>query len=98
MEEKELLALIALQHIPGIGSITAKRLLEAVGSAAKLFEHRVGLASMIPQVQPALVKALDCSSAHRRAEQELEFIRKHHITCIGYYDEAYRSRAIPYSR
>ena len=92
MEEKELLALIALQHIPGIGSITAKRLLEAVGSAAKLFEHRVDLASMIPQVQPALVKALDCSSAHRRAEQELEFIRKHHITCIGYYDEAYPSR------
>ena len=92
MEQKELLGLIALQHIPGVGAITAKRLLEAVGSAAQIFEHRTGLASMIPNIQPSLVKALDCPVAHRRAEQELEFIEKHHITCLGYHDEAYPSR------
>lgn len=92
MESKELLSLIALQHIPGVGSITAKRLVESVGCAVQIFEHRTDLASMIPQIQPALVKALDCPLAHHRAEQELEFIDKHHITCIGYHDEDYPSR------
>lgn len=92
MDKKELQSLIALQHIPGIGSITAKRLLDSVGSAAKLFEQRSELASLIPQIQPSLIKALDCPSAHQRAEKELEFIDKHHITCIGYHDETYPSR------
>ncbi len=92
MEEKELLSLIALQHIPGVGSITAKRLVEGVGSATQVFEHRTDLPSIVAQVQPTLVKALDCPSAHHRAQQELEFIAKHHITCIGYHDEAYPSR------
>ena len=92
MDYKELQSLIALQHIPRVGSITAKRLIESVGSAAMLFERRAELASLNPQIQPSLVKALDCPSAHRRAEQELEFIDKHHITCIGYHDEEYPSR------
>lgn len=92
MDQKELLSLIALQHIPGVGSITAKRLLEGVGSAAQIFEHRTELPTMIPNIQPSLVKALDCPLAHQRAEKELEFIEKHHITCIGYHDEAYPFR------
>lgn len=92
MDQKELLSLIALQHIPGVGSVTAKRLLESVGSAARIFEHRAELPSMIPSIQPSLIKALDCSAAHQRAERELGFIEKHHITCIGYHDDAYPSR------
>lgn len=92
MDRKELLNLIALQHIPGVGSITAKRLLENVGSATTLFEQRSELPSIVPQIQKTLIKALDCPSAHQRAERELEFIDKHHITCIGYHDEAYPSR------
>ena len=92
MDKKELLSLIALQHIPGVGSITAKRLLENVGSATKLFEQRDELPSIIPQIQPSLIKALDCPAAHQRAEKELEFIDKHHITCIGYHDADYPSR------
>ena len=86
MDQKELLSLIALQHIPSVGSITVKRLLEGVGGAAKIFEYRTELPTMIPNVQPSLVKALDCPLAHQRAEKELEFIEKHHITCIGYHD------------
>lgn len=92
MDQKELLSLIALQHIPGVGSITAKRLLEGVGSATKIFEHRTELPTMIPNIQSSLVNALDCPAAHHRAEQELTFIDKHHITCIGFHDEAYPSR------
>lgn len=92
MDRKELLSLIALQHIPGIGSITAKRLVEGVGNATALFEHRTELPAMIPNIQSSLVAALDCPSSHSRAEKELEFIDKHHITCIGYHDEAYPAR------
>lgn len=92
MDRTELLNLIALQHIPGVGSITAKRLLEQVGSATPLFEHRTELPSIIPGVQPALVKALDCPSALQRAEREIEFIERHNITCLGYHDEGYPTR------
>lgn len=92
MDRKELLYLIALQHIPGVGSITAKRLIEAAGSATVLFEHRADLPTIIPHIQPSLVGTLDCPAAHNRAQRELEFIDKHHITCIGYHDEAYPSR------
>lgn len=92
MDHRELLSLIALQHIPGIGSITAKRLIEEIGSATALFEQRTELPSIIPDVRPSLIDALNCPAAHRRAEQELEFIDKHHITCLGYHDEAYPSR------
>lgn len=92
MDTKELLGLIALQHVPGVGSITAKRLVEGVGSAAQVFEHRTELPTIIPNIQPSLVKALDCPTAHRRAEQELEFINKRHLTCLGYHDENYPSR------
>mgnify|MGYP003305970497 CR=1 FL=1 len=92
MDHKELLSLIALQHIPGVGSITAKRLVEGAGSAAQIFEHRTELPSIIPGIQPALVKSLDSPLAHQRAEREMEFIDKHHITCIGYHDEAYPYR------
>lgn len=92
MDNKEIQSLIALQHIPGIGSITAKRLIESIGSATQLFEQRTELPSLIPNVQPSLIRALDCPSAHQRAEQEVEFIHKHHINCIGYHDEAYPSR------
>lgn len=92
MEQKELLSLIALQHIPGIGSITAKRLLDATGSATALFEQRTELPSKYPEFRTSIIKHLDCPAAHQRAEQELEFIEKHRITCIGYHDEAYPSR------
>ena len=92
MDKKELLSLIALQHIPGIGCITAKRLLESVGNATQIFEHRKELPSIIPNVQPTLIKALDCPSAHQHAEREMEFIDKHHITCIGYHDKEYPQR------
>ena len=43
MDRKELLSLIALQHIPGVGSITAKRLVEIAGNATALFEHRTAI-------------------------------------------------------
>lgn len=86
------MSLIALQHIPGIGSITAKRLIESVGSATRLFEQRTNLNDIVPNAHTSLIKALDCPSAHRRAEEELQFIEKHHITCLGYHDEEYPYR------
>jgi DNA processing protein len=92
MNHQELLHLIALQHIPGIGSITAKRLLESMGSATQIFAQRTELPHLSPHIQPSLVRALDCPAAFHRAQQELEFITKHHITCISLLDEGYPTR------
>lgn len=92
MDRKELSALLALRQIPGIGSITAKRLVESVGCASAIFERRTELPLIIPHIQPSLVSALGHPIAFQHIEKELEFIEKHNITCIGYHDENYPSR------
>ena len=58
MNTKELLSLIALQHIPGIGSITAKRLVESIGSATQVFEYRTDLPTMIRKFNHRLSRRL----------------------------------------
>lgn len=92
MDKKELLSLIALRQIPRIGNVIAKRLIENVGSATDIFEQRKELIHKVPHIQPSLIEALDCPEAHQRAQQELDFIEKRGITCIGYHSEAYPTR------
>ena len=86
------LSSLALTLCPGIGHINGKRLVDALGSAEEVFRQRQKLPELLPGVGPALVKALDCPEAFRRAERELEFVEKNRLTCLTLKDEAYPSR------
>lgn len=83
---------LALTLCSGIGHIGAKRLVEGMGSAADVFRYRKELPERLPEVSPAVVAALDDAVAFSRAERELEFVEKNHLTCITFHDEAYPSR------
>lgn len=92
MNTDERLCSIALTLCPGIGHIGAKHLIEGAGSAAEVFRRRKELPEIIPDISPNVIEALDCPDAFLRAEQELEFVEKHRLTCLPYTDKAYPHR------
>ena len=92
MSNDERICSIALSLCPSIGHIGAKRLIDKMGSAVELFRQRKNLPQLLSETTPAVVKALDCPDAFRRAERELEFVEKNRITCLTLKDEAYPSR------
>lgn len=92
MYNDEHLCSIALTLCPGIGHIGAKRLIDGMGSAVDTFRRRKELPELLPTVNSAVVAALDCPAAFLRAEQEMKFIEKNHISCLTLNDEAYPSR------
>lgn len=92
MNNQEKLHSLALTLCQGIGHIGAKKLVEAMGSATEVFKQRTELPRLLPGVSQALVKALDCPDAFRRAERELEFVEKNRLTCLTLKDEKYPSR------
>lgn len=83
---------MALTHVPGVGLVTARRLLESVESATWLFRHRHELLQVVPDVSPKLVKALDCPEALRLCEAEMAFAEKNGIACLIDTDAGYPSR------
>ena len=83
---------LALTRIPGLGLIGACNLVRTLGSASAIFQHRKELKELIPEVSDKLIKALDCSEAFQRAEQELEFAEKNQIQCLTLDNPSYPSR------
>lgn len=92
MNNDERICSIALMLCPGIGRIGAKRLIDGAGSAAGVFRLRKELPERIPGVGAAMLKALDCPEAFARAEREMEFVERNHLSCLTLKDEAYPSR------
>lgn len=92
MNSEEHLCSIALTLCPGIGHIGAKRLIDGIGNAAEVFARRKELPEIMPEVSADVVTALDCPAAFARAEQELEFAEKNHLTCLSLKDEVYPDR------
>lgn len=92
MHTDERICSIALTLCPGIGRIGAKQLIDTVGSAAEVFRLRKELPALYPDIRPAIIEALDCPEAFHRAEQEMKFVEKNHLTCLTLHNERYPSR------
>jgi len=92
MTNDEKTCAIALTLCEGVGHINAKRLIDEMGSAAAVFENRLHLRELIPDISQRLVDMLDCPDAFKRAEKELDFVEKNQITCLTIKDENYPSR------
>lgn len=95
MQEQELLNLLMLQNIPGIGQINAKKLLEHFGSATHLFEANMKELAEVDGIGQKRLKSIKDSVGSislKEAEQELEFIAKNKIKVHFYKDEDYPSR------
>lgn len=92
MNSDERICSIALTLCSGIGRIGAKRLIDGIGTAAEVFRRREELPVLLPGISRNVVAALDNPSAFARAEREMEFVEKNHLSCLTLKDEAYPSR------
>ncbi|MDR3328758.1 MAG: DNA-processing protein DprA [Prevotellaceae bacterium] len=91
-ESEELLYQIALTLIPGVGSITAKKLIAYCGSArAALGSDKLRL-QKIPSIGQVTAQAISTSSVLRRAEEELAFVEQNGIRALFYLDKDYPTR------
>lgn len=90
--EEELLALMALSEVPGIGLMTARNLLAVMENATDVFKKRESLQHRLPGLPGRVIEALGSPDPMRRAEKELRFVQDHAIQCLPFYSEGYPSR------
>lgn len=94
-DSEELFYDIALTQMPGIGDVYAKKLVAFSESSKAIFTEKKSNLLKIPGVGTALVKAIadtNTSEIFKRAEEEVEFIKKHKIKALNFKDSEYPRR------
>ena len=93
MTEQEILYTMALTRVPNINLQNLHILLDEVGSATAVFEHRKDVLDILPQANKKLLDALALMEIQiPRAEEELNFTQENHIQCLCLKDDAYPIR------
>ena len=93
MTEEEIICTMALTRLPRVNTATQHRLVEELGSATAVFEHRRHVRAFSPEASDKLSAALaEMDRLMPRAEEELEFARKNKIQCLCHADTGYPSR------
>lgn len=87
--ESDLLYKVALEMIPMVGSITAKRLLAYCGSAEAVFKASRADLLKIPNIGEGLANSILKKDVLKKAENELDFMRKNSINALFYTDADY---------
>jgi DNA processing protein len=85
----DLLYRVALTMIPGVGGVTAKKLMAAFGSPRAIFETS---SSKLDSILNVNSKNLDKDKILRQAEKELVFINSNKIRTLFYTDDDYPRR------
>lgn len=88
MEEPDIYR-IALGMIPGIGGITARKILACTGSAEAVFSAPEKTLLGIPGVGDLLVERIRNTGVLDLARRELEYINKRNIRCLFYGEDEY---------
>jgi len=93
MTEQEILYTMALTRVPNINLQNLHILLDELGSATAVFEHRKDVLDILPQANKKLLDALALMEIQiPRAEEELNFTQENHIQCLYLKDDAYPIR------
>ena len=93
MTDQETIYTMVLTRTPYVNTATQHLLMEELGSATAVFDHRRHIRDFYPDASDKLDAALQEMEAQvPRAEEELEFARLHHIRCLCYHDADYPSR------
>jgi DNA processing protein len=93
MEENDIYR-IALGLIPGIGGITARKILAFTGSAEAVFSVPQKTLLGIPGVGDLLADRISSEGIIDQARRELEFIHKKGINCLFHGDDTYPERLL----
>ena len=92
VQDEQLRYQIGLSLIPGVGDITAKKLVAFCGGVEAVFREKKHTLEKIPTIGPAVANAVYSQTVLGKADQELAFIRQHGITAHWYLDESYPHR------
>lgn len=91
-DEDELLALISLSMLPGIGPVLARQLITHFGSAAGVLRARKSVLEGIPGIGRGRAGAIIRSDVRKRAEQELLFLQRHRLQGLSFLSPQYPRR------
>lgn len=92
MRDQDLLYLLALQNVPNIGDITAKKLINHCGSAEAIFKERQKNLLTIDGVGSVIIGHLFSKDHLVASENELKFIKENKIECLYFKDDRYPER------
>lgn len=90
--DEDLLYKIALTLIPGVGPMTARKLLAVAGSPEAIFQEPLHLFNHSHRKRKALFTEQHRTEALQNARKEIEFIQKNRIRVIFYLDPEYPGR------
>lgn len=83
---------IAVNLIPGIGDIIAKKLIAYCGGIEAVFKEKKNALIKIPGVGQTIAASIVSANVFSRAEEEIVFIEKNHIEPLFYLDDNYPQR------
>lgn len=92
MAESELQYRIAIELIPKVGSITAKRLIAYCGSAEAVFHQSKSALLRIPGIGDTIANEVVNQNVLPLAEKELKFIEHYKIQALYFTDPEYPER------
>jgi DNA processing protein len=92
MTQQELLYVLALQHLPKIGSINAKKLIGHCGTAEAVFKEKKTSLLRIDGIGVLSIQGLDDKLHLEAAEEELRFISDHKIDTHYFRADTYPDR------
>jgi len=89
MLQEELLYLLALKFMPGIGPITAQNLIAYCKSPSRVFQIPKGKLLRVPEVGKRTIQNLENKEVFKSAEKELKYCEQENIRIIAYTDPEY---------
>ena len=92
MTALDLTYVLALQHVPRIGDITAKKLISHCGSAEGVLKEKQSNLLKIDGIGALTIKGLSDSRHLKEAEKELQFIKDNNIKSLYFTDGDYPER------
>ncbi|WP_434037281.1 DNA-processing protein DprA [Formosa sp. 4Alg 33] len=89
MTDDELLCVLALQHVPNIGDVGAKKLIAHCGSAQAVFKEKKHILAKIDGIGTVRLNGLNLDTHLKAAENELDFIKENNICCLYFESSSY---------
>jgi len=90
--QEQLLYQVGVTLLPGVGDVNAKKLIAYCGGVEAVFHQKKSHLLKIDGIGPKLADAITNQSVLKRAEEELEFIKKHNIKALFYTENEYPLR------
>lgn len=89
---QELVFQLALSLIKGVGPVTAKKLIAYCGGSEAVFKEKISNLKKIPTIGGVLANEIQNPSVLKRAEEEINYIEKHKISVLSFWDSHYPSQ------